>query len=192
MAISKIILNGVTQMDVTDTTATADKILTSYGAYGADGLWMDGTASGGGGGLVYETGTFEPVEDIAKPTINFSNVHSEAPAFISISDVSETATITNYSNLSWFFVDIYKLFGEGLPWTTTYRRYGYQGYVYQTTASTQGIYMLSVASSDPSDASSSYPRYWTTETCFKPNSNSDTRYWRAGRTYKWIAVWAPT
>ena len=50
MAISKLILNGVTQMDVTDTTATADKILTSYGAYGADGVWMDGTASGGGGG----------------------------------------------------------------------------------------------------------------------------------------------
>ena len=33
--------------DVTGTTATADKILEGYGAYGADGAWMNGTATGG-------------------------------------------------------------------------------------------------------------------------------------------------
>jgi len=34
--------------DVSGTTATADKILQGYGAFGADGAWMDGTATGGG------------------------------------------------------------------------------------------------------------------------------------------------
>lgn len=41
--------------DVSGTTATADKILQGYGAFGADGAWMDGTATGGGGMTVVET-----------------------------------------------------------------------------------------------------------------------------------------
>lgn len=43
MAFSKITVNGVTNMDVTDTTATADKILSGYGCIGADGEWIDGS-----------------------------------------------------------------------------------------------------------------------------------------------------
>lgn len=43
MAISKITVNGTTNMDVTATTATADKILTGYGCVGADGQWVDGS-----------------------------------------------------------------------------------------------------------------------------------------------------
>lgn len=42
MAFSKITVNGTTNMDVTATTATADKILTGYGCVGADGVWVDG------------------------------------------------------------------------------------------------------------------------------------------------------
>ncbi len=47
MAISKIILNGVTQMDLTGDTVAADKLLASYTAHGADGESIVGTASGG-------------------------------------------------------------------------------------------------------------------------------------------------
>ena len=43
MAISKITVNGTTNMDVTATTATADKILTGYGCVGANGVWVDGS-----------------------------------------------------------------------------------------------------------------------------------------------------
>lgn len=43
MAFSKITVNGVTNMDVTETTATSDKILTGYGCVGADGIWIDGS-----------------------------------------------------------------------------------------------------------------------------------------------------
>lgn len=48
MGVNKVIYNGSTLIDLTGTTATADKILSGYGAFGADGVWMDGTASGGG------------------------------------------------------------------------------------------------------------------------------------------------
>jgi len=47
MAISKIILNGVTQMDLTQDTVVADKLRQSYTAHGADGLPIIGTDSGG-------------------------------------------------------------------------------------------------------------------------------------------------
>lgn len=35
--------DGTVLIDLTGTTATADKILQGYGAYGADGSWMNGS-----------------------------------------------------------------------------------------------------------------------------------------------------
>lgn len=48
-AVSKVILNGTTLMDVTSATATANKIIAPYTAMTADGVMTTGTASGGGG-----------------------------------------------------------------------------------------------------------------------------------------------
>lgn len=45
MAFSKIIVNGTTNIDVTGTTATASTIIQGYGCIGADGEWIDGTAT---------------------------------------------------------------------------------------------------------------------------------------------------
>ena len=39
---NKVIFNNQTVIDISDTTATANKIVSGYGAYGADGGWMDG------------------------------------------------------------------------------------------------------------------------------------------------------
>lgn len=47
MATAKVTVNGTTIVDMTDATATADKILAPYTAYGADGSKLTGTASGG-------------------------------------------------------------------------------------------------------------------------------------------------
>lgn len=44
--------------DTSPTTATADKILQGFGAYGSDGTWMDGTATGGSNPVKTATGTF--------------------------------------------------------------------------------------------------------------------------------------
>lgn len=47
MAISKIILNGVTQMDLTADTVAANNLIAPNTAHGADGQAVVGTASGG-------------------------------------------------------------------------------------------------------------------------------------------------
>lgn len=59
MAVNKVIYGTTTLVDLTGTTATADKILQGYGAFGKDGQWMDGTATGGAGQKVY-TGESAP------------------------------------------------------------------------------------------------------------------------------------
>lgn len=49
MAVSKVILNGTTLMDITDTTAEAADVAEGEYYYGADGVKTAGTSSGGGG-----------------------------------------------------------------------------------------------------------------------------------------------
>lgn len=71
MAFSKITVNGVTNMDVTETTATSDKILTGYGCVGADGVWVDGS---------YVAPTPKTASDV---TVNGSTVTIPAGAYSS-------------------------------------------------------------------------------------------------------------
>ncbi len=61
MAISKIILNGVIQMDLTQDTVAANNLLQSYTAHGADGQAITGTAtSGSTPSLQTKTKTYTP------------------------------------------------------------------------------------------------------------------------------------
>ena len=48
---------------------------------------------------------------------------------------------------------------------------------------------FSYNSDDTHSSGSSYPRYYVNTNEFKPYTSSSSRYWRAGRTYKWFAIW---
>lgn len=50
--VNKVVYGATTIIDISDTTATADKILQGYGCYGADGAWINGTAVAGSGSAV--------------------------------------------------------------------------------------------------------------------------------------------
>lgn len=149
-------------------------------------------AGGGGGGLTYETGTYTPSEDIARPTIQWANTHSEAPILVAMSDVGEASSPSANSNVLFVYFDPYKIFGAGYPYSTT-SRYAVAYYSYRTTNNTSSAATLITHNSDSTTASDkAYTRYWASPTDFHPYSNSTSRYWRGGRTYKWIAVWKPT
>jgi len=146
----------------------------------------------GGSGLTYETGTWTPTSDIARGEISFANTHSEAPILIALSDATGTANAVTNSNMSFVFFDPYKAFGAGFPYNSTGLRYVFNFYGYRGT-STGSIscsgFMCSKNSGNTGSSDTSYPRYWASPTKFYPYSNSDSRYWRSGRTYKWYAVW---
>ena len=76
MAISKIILNGVTQVDLTGDTVQADKLIQSYTAHGADGEPITGTSTAivpTGTKSITENGTGIDVAQYASVDINVSS-----------------------------------------------------------------------------------------------------------------------
>ena len=89
MAISKVTVNGTTNMDVTATTATADKILTGYGCVGADGVWVDGS---------YTAPTARTASDV---TVSGATVTIPAGAYASqVQKSVATGTVTAPSTIS--------------------------------------------------------------------------------------------
>ena len=54
MAISKVLLNGTTLIDITDTTATTADVIAPKNFYGADGKKKTGVNVGGGGAIVLQ------------------------------------------------------------------------------------------------------------------------------------------
>ena len=210
--------DGTSLIDISDTTATADKILTGFTAYGADGSKLTGTATGGGGsvtqdqdgyivlpstggggapsGLECESGTFIPSEDIARPTIYFTNTHAEPPSYFAVSDVHEATGLTGDSILFVEFTCNARMFGAPFPYNATgmYFRYAtWHSVVEASNSAINQFYGTCGKSVDDTPATTTnYPLYWADETAIYPYTDSASRYFRSGRTYKWIAVWAPT
>ena len=190
MAFSKVILNGSTLMDVTDTTAVATDVASGKYFYGADGVKTLGSAAVVVGGLEYEMGIYTPTSDTYRPTIEFVNTHSSAPTvaiMIDVTGIDDTTSNTNYACA----VINFHAFGSAVPSDSSANlRYGVVGYIYRNTSSPSqsaaGITDLN------GNSSSSYMGYWFTSSEFYPSTTSTTRYWRTGRTYKWIAIWTPT
>lgn len=174
------------------------KTITANGTYNASSDSADGyssvtvNVSGGGGGLVYESGTWTPSEDVARPTINFANAHDEPPSFVEM--VREESAVYNQNeNYRFTYHDWWRLFGDAaLTSTSTYYAEARYQYVTTTTSLSASGVVMPNSSDDATDTGYSYPRYWVNEAWFKPSSNSTTRYWKSGQSYKWIAVWAPT
>ena len=147
-------------------------------------------SGGGGTGLVYESGTYTSTSDAARPQIKWTNTHTEAPILVAMADQSSASGITSNSNLLFVYFDPYKAFGAGFPYSTSALRYAVAYYSYRSSNNvSSSAIQTSHDSSSTSTTDTSYPRYWASPTDFHPYSNSNSRYWRKNRNYKWIAVW---
>lgn len=176
--------------EVSDTTATASDVASGKYFYTSAGVKTEGTASGGGGGLEYEMGTWIPAEDASRGVVSFANTHTTAPAIVEISDVNNEMPPAD-SAVSMVYVGIEALHGGSFNYTAAAHAYGVSQFLYMSSSQTIGGNRAYISSATGSTATN-MPGYWVDETAFHPYTNSSSRYWRAGRTYKWIAVWAPT
>lgn len=178
MAISKVYLNSDVQIDITDTTATVDDVINKY-FYGADGVKRLGTASGGGGGgLVYETGTYTPAADTSNVTITFSGSHSLPPIFCLIVD-----TDNDYSGVNVLALEVatinYWVPYVNISFNNNTIAYRYLRYRNGSSDSQSGTSVPTIST-------------YLTNSSFIPFGTSTSFYCISGRTYKWIAVWSPT
>lgn len=186
------------ERQTTSSASLITKTISANGTYNASSDNADGYSQvtvnvpTGSGGLTFETGTYEPTADTSGEKILFANSHSEAPAFIMMVDATGTTDTTANTNMQFVWYDYYKLYGIGIPWSSSAYRYATAFYVYRassTTALTQGSVQCAYNSDNAGSGGINYPRFWADELGFTPNSASTSRYWRAGRTYKWYAIW---
>ena len=155
---------------------------------------VTGSFEGGGGGLEYETGTWTPAEDVNNYVINFNGTHTVAPWYYLVVDATGVYSDVTNSNYSILYYNYHQLTGAPFNVSTTTTRYAAVQYFYRSsaTAVTNGILNITFPYTYEIGDLSNCSRFWATETGIKAYTNGDSRYWRTGRTYKWIAVWAPT
>lgn len=184
MAISKIILNGVTQMDVTGTTAVAYDVASGKKFIRVDGTEGTGTASGGGS-IEMESGVYTVVSDSTTGIeIPFTNVHSDPPViFCIVRDVADEE-FSNYpvSVMALSGVNFAEALNASAIETKATSPYHVVGLAtrYSRTSSSMSITGLNCTT----DAATTWSMYATATKI----STGPTDTVRAGK-YKWFAIW---
>lgn len=210
MGKNKIIYNGNTLIDLTADTVTADTLLSGYTAHDRSGTLITGTATSGGGsvtqdqdgfivlppdggstpsvgGLEYETGTITIADQSTPYDITLNNVHSSLPIFFVISQVGTSAYASHMVTASFSLTE-----SIGAPADENYNNsYGVASVVRVTSSGTfnAGGFRLTAPSTNTNEDSTSYPRYWATNSRIRLYASAT---YQIGGTYEWIAVWAPT
>lgn len=90
--------------DISDTTATADKILEGYGAYSSSGTWMSGTAKEGGYEFVEQlySASFNLADDTSFSSWSASTTAGSILATATLSSNKFVADMENYEYLLWW------------------------------------------------------------------------------------------
>ena len=155
-------------------------------------------SGGGSSGLEYETGTWTPTADTADAWVDLSKTYTTPPFFYQIWD--DTGTYDNTQNVNYAIAYFQgdRVFNNGLRKSSSSSS-GYQygwcyGYYRGTSSSSLSSFTLAInyAKSNTSTSGANYPRYWATESKIRASTNYASRVWKSTRTYKYIAIWAPT
>lgn len=169
-AILTISGGGVTPTGTISITENGTYDVTSYASASVS------VSGGGSGGLEYETGTYTPSSDEI-PTISFANAHTNAPALVVCMDTG--SYVNQVCGISYEYIGFASLFGSGLNMSASAERDAKYSYsrIGGTGAAAYGGGAIATLSDH------------VTNTGFKPNFGSSTFMCKAGRTYKWIAIW---
>lgn len=192
-------VSGVTLPKSGGGTATfpwveGSQTITTNNTYDVTGLAQVVVNVAGSSGLEYETGTYTTSSNVARPSISFTKTHTDCPILVAFYDATGTSNTTSNTNYVFVYYDFWKLFGQPIWSSSSASRYEIAFYLFRSTSSTSvsaNGFIITENSGNTGDSDTSYARYWVSNTGFYPYSNSTSRYWRTGRTYKWIAVWGP-
>lgn len=217
MAIAKIILNGVVQMDVTGDTVASGNLLSGYTATGNDGQTVNGSyvAPVLGTKSITANGTYNASDDslggYSSVSVNVSGGGGSEIESGTVTIASDThdiqVTFSNAHSSPPIFINVCVDDHVQQYYSTTYTAYAY------TFTSTVGIvggeyyggsdgsnpvfgYIARTQRTNVSNTLTSGCVGVSTTPDFVSNtgftaSTTSTTYWRAN-TYKWIAVWKPT
>lgn len=215
--VNKVEFGGQTLIDLTDTTAGAADVRSGTYYHNKSGKLVEGTlieeaadiqdtidvAGGtirdieiiakGSNGLEYEEGIWTPEEDISRDWILFANTHEEAPFAYYIID-AEGYSDTQYSCQVVTYFNYHQIAGIPVYLSSSTCKYAIITYSFRTTSETNlssGYTQLDYPYTNQSENSSMYSRYWAKETGIRAYSNTTAAYWRADRSYKWIAIFRP-
>ena len=213
MAVSKVSLNGSTLIDISNTTATADKILTGYGAYGANGVWIDGTYSGGGGASNIVQGEFT-TGSTGGTTGTFTIPYTGSGYPISLIVVvkggaynnSSSGDTTWYNSVNRYDVGVYYMTKSRIPTTPSYAssgddNRGVVAIIYKNSTSTATTYTrTSTMTAYVYNASSANAHYstdcvrfignGTTVSYYIGNRTSNSTGLARSTTFQYIAVYS--
>ncbi len=147
------------------------------------------------GGLEYETGTWTPDTDTNRGTISFANQHTKAPVAFVVMDISDPSTLTGYAILCMRYFDCYRAFGDGFNAGKSGGKKYSTITVIEASANGSSFQTFNSNTSTNSDSTfastSSYPKWWCTNTELHVCDADQGGNCKAGRSYKWIAIWMP-
>ena len=144
-------------------------------------------------GLEFETGEWSPSEDVAHGSISFTNSHTKRPTFAAVymneTEYDETLNI----NFGSVFVGLEDFTHPLVPNEDT-SFYALNLPIERTSnatglSTTGGKNIAYPFDYDYEELSNLYQDYYATKDGIFPYSGSDSRYWKAGKHYKWIAIW---
>lgn len=142
-------------------------------------------SGGGGGGLEFEEGTVTISSSMTTNyDIQFTNTHTKLPSFYLIKS-AEDGVYASYRVSIMFALteDTGVVLDENN--SPSYGMVAYQS-IGSTSYANSAITRLMYPSSNLSENSTSYPRYWATESRIRlPGSAT----YQISGTYKWIAIW---
>lgn len=131
------------------------------------------------GGLEYETGQWTMgVDSTNAHTESYKNTHSTGPAIIICFDVTQTNNSSGSSFIYQFGLDLLKLFGNSI--------YVYSDKVYKSITLYGNSYSTNSSINLINSWSTYDANYSKTKFTITPHPSGQ---FRAGRTYKWIAIW---
>lgn len=136
----------------------------------------------------FESGTFSPSSDVVTYNIPFVRTHSKMPFFAMVVDSTGTYDSTEYTSMYMCYHNYLQSWNIRCKMSSTANAYGTAQIAYRSTNAKVIDFRQYPFYYSSGDTDQNHPQYWVTNTEIKATTTSSA-YWRAGRVYRWFAMW---